>query len=126
MVGGEKGKSNLSPKQQVFARQRRHEKAEGAIDPKKMEGEDDSKHSGFYYINDYSDVELFTVIGAKVSASKVEGVLLLTEEKFRNEDIRSLCDKISFECQPCVVMAPDVFRRDEIIAPSVADVEQYM
>lgn len=124
MAGGAKGKSNLSPKQQVFERQRRREKAEGAIDPKKLEGEDDSDHSGFYYINDYSDVGLFTVTGAKVSASEVEGVLLLTEEKFRNEDIRLLCDKIGFECQPCVVMAPDVFQRDEITAPSATDVER--
>jgi hypothetical protein len=72
MEGGSKGKSRLTPKEQVLERQRRRENAENKINAFKLEGEDDPDHSGFYYINDYSDVGVFTVTGAKVSASEVE------------------------------------------------------
>jgi dienelactone hydrolase len=113
MEGGSKGKSRLTPKEQVLERQRRREKAEREINAFKLEGEDDPDHSGFYYINDYSDVGLFTVTGAKVSASEVEGILLLCTEGFMKEDTVALCEKIAFECQPCVVMVPDVFQSDQ-------------
>lgn len=111
--GGSRGKSKLTPKEQVLERQRRREKAENNINALKWEGEDDPDHSGFYYINDYSDVGVFTVTGAKVSASEVEGILLLCTEGFMKDDTVALCEKIAFECQPCVVMVPDIFQTDQ-------------
>jgi hypothetical protein len=113
MEGGTKGKSKLSPKQQVLERQRRREKAENDINLHKLEGKDDPDDSGFYYINDYSDVGVFTVTGAKVSASEVEGILLLCTEGFMKDDTIALCEKIAFECQPCVVMVPEIFQEGQ-------------
>ena len=49
--------------------------------------------------------------GASVSAAEVSGVLLLSDVRGPfSDDNRALADKIAFECQPVVVMCPDVFR----------------
>jgi hypothetical protein len=58
---------------------------------------------------EYSDWGKYTVTGASLSAQEVQGVLLLSEEGF-GQDILALADKIAFECQPVVVMVPDLFR----------------
>ena len=111
LAGGVRA-SQLTPAQQVAQEQMRREKAEKQYAGSSVEGIDDPQYKdGFYHVEDYSDVGLYTVTGAKKSAAEVEGILLLSDVYgFENQDTRALCDKIAFECQPCVVLCPDLFR----------------
>jgi dienelactone hydrolase len=118
LSGGRKNAESirLSPAQQVAQQQQRREKAErqtmgsGSTGGEVQGTEDSDYKDGFYHVEDYSDVGLFTLTGAKKSAQEIEGILLLSDVKgFANDDTRALCDKIAFECQPCVVFCPDVF-----------------
>jgi len=60
---------------------------------------------------DYSDWGVYTSTGAQISSNEVEGILFLSDVRGPfSEDNIALCEKIAFECQPCVVLAPDVFR----------------
>ena len=60
---------------------------------------------------DYSDWGAYTATGAQLSASEVQGLLLLSDVYGAfNDDTRALAEKIAFECQPVVVMVPDLFR----------------
>lgn len=60
-----------------------------------------------------SDWGKYTQTGAQLSASEVQGVLLLSDVYGAfSEDTRSLAGKIAFECQPVVVMVPDLFHGD--------------
>ena len=53
----------------------------------------------------------YSMIGASISSQQVHGIIILSDVRGSDhEDTRTLCDKIAFECQPCVVMAPDLFR----------------
>eukprot|EP00816_Leptocylindrus_hargravesii_P007062 CAMPEP_0196823436 /NCGR_PEP_ID=MMETSP1362-20130617/87386_1 /TAXON_ID=163516 /ORGANISM="Leptocylindrus danicus, Strain CCMP1856" /LENGTH=553 /DNA_ID=CAMNT_0042203295 /DNA_START=130 /DNA_END=1791 /DNA_ORIENTATION=- len=53
----------------------------------------------------------YSMIGASLSAKQVHGIIFLSDVRGSgHEDTRALCDKIAFECQPCVMMAPDLFR----------------
>jgi dienelactone hydrolase len=59
---------------------------------------------------DYSDWGKYTPTGAQLSAGEVKGVLLLSDVYGAfTDDIQSLADKIAFECQPAVVLVPDLF-----------------
>ena len=89
----------MSPKQQ-------NELEEGIV-------EEDEKHTVYDNIvdRDYTDWGVYTHTGAQISASEVKGILYLSDVcgPF-NQDAKALCEKMAHECQPCVVMAPDLFR----------------
>jgi dienelactone hydrolase len=60
---------------------------------------------------DFSDWGVYTQTGAQLSASEVQGVLLLSDVYGPfTDDTKMLVETIAFECQPVVVMAPDLFR----------------
>ena len=62
---------------------------------------------------DFSDWGKYTLTGAQLSAQEVQGVLFLSDVYGAfSEDTKALADKIAFECQPVVVMVPDLFRGD--------------
>lgn len=77
-------------------------------------GIDEGDENGLYrdvLHRDVSDWGKYTPTGAQLSAAEVRGVLLLSDVKGPfDADARTLADKIAFECQPAVVLAPDVFR----------------
>jgi dienelactone hydrolase len=80
------------------------------------EGLDEGDENGLYaniLDRDYSDWGKYTLTGAQLSAEEVQGVLLLTDVYGTfTEDTKVLVEKIAFECQPVVVMVPDLFRGD--------------
>lgn len=60
---------------------------------------------------DFSDWGKYTATGAQLSAQEVQGVLLLTDVYGAfADDMTVLAETIAFECQPVVVMIPDLFR----------------
>ena len=78
------------------------------------EGAEEGDDPGIYknvMDRDHSDWGKYTQTGAQLSAQEVQGVLLLSDiyGAFSN-DTRALAEKIAFECQPVVVMVPDLFR----------------
>jgi dienelactone hydrolase len=91
-------------------------------------GLDEGDETGLYkdILNrDYSDWGKFTTTGAQLSAQEVQGVLLLTDiYGFENDDTRALAEKIAFECQPVVVMVPDLFRGKPWKGPSTAGLNE--
>lgn len=80
------------------------------------EGVDEGDEFGVYdkvLDRDVSDWGKYTQTGAQLSASEVQGVLLLSDVFGAfTDDTRALAEKIAFECQPCVVMVPDLFQSD--------------
>jgi dienelactone hydrolase len=77
-------------------------------------GLDEGDETGLYenvIERDVSDWGIFTQTGAQLSACEVQGVLLLSDVYGAfTDDTRFLAEKIAFECQPVVVMVPDLFR----------------
>jgi len=62
---------------------------------------------------DYGDWGVYTPTGAQLSSTEVQGVLLLSDVYGAFTDsAQTLADKIAFECQPVVVIVPDMFRGD--------------
>jgi dienelactone hydrolase len=62
---------------------------------------------------DFSDWGVYTQTGAQISAAEVQGVLLLSDVYGPfTDDTKMLVETIAFECQPVVVMAPDLFRQN--------------
>ena len=78
------------------------------------EGVDEGDETNLYrniLDRDFSDWGKFTLTGAQLSAQEVQGVLLLSDVHGAfGEDTKALAEKIAFECQPVVVMIPDLFR----------------
>lgn len=65
----------------------------------------------FTVMEDAETPSSYSMMGASLSATHVHGIIFLSDVRGSgHEDTRALCDKIAFECQPCVVMAPDLFR----------------
>lgn len=79
-------------------------------------GVDEGDEFGIYnevLDRDVSDWGKYTQTGAQLSATEVQGILLLSDVYGAfTDDTRALAEKISFECQPVVVMVPDLFRGD--------------
>eukprot|EP00538_Stauroneis_constricta_P004329 CAMPEP_0119552702 /NCGR_PEP_ID=MMETSP1352-20130426/5624_1 /TAXON_ID=265584 /ORGANISM="Stauroneis constricta, Strain CCMP1120" /LENGTH=791 /DNA_ID=CAMNT_0007598973 /DNA_START=136 /DNA_END=2512 /DNA_ORIENTATION=- len=77
-------------------------------------GLDEGDETGIYkdiLHREFSDWGKYTLTGAQLSAQEVKGVLLLSDVYGAfSEDTRVLAEKIAFECQPVVVMVPDLFR----------------
>jgi dienelactone hydrolase len=60
---------------------------------------------------DFTDWGKFSLTGAQLSAQEVQGVLFLSDVYGPfTDDTKTLAEKIAFECQPVVVMVPDLFR----------------
>ena len=54
---------------------------------------------------------MYTQTVAQLSANEVQGILVLSDVRgIRHADTVVLCKKIAFECQPCAVLAPNLFR----------------
>ena len=83
-------------------------------DDEENDGPDEGDQEGIYneaIQRDYSDWGTYTTTGAQLSAQEIQGVILLSDVygPFQN-NTQALADRIAFECQPVVVMAPDLFR----------------
>ncbi|KAL3788888.1 hypothetical protein HJC23_002642 [Cyclotella cryptica] len=105
-----------SIEEEVYAIQRKRELENKRTLPREdeIEGEEDEDDPGTPYKTierDPGDWGVFTPTGAQLSSSEVQGVLLLSDVYGPfTENTRALADKIAFECQPVVVLAPDMFR----------------
>merc|ERR1719254_186564 len=84
------------------------------IRPEEAEGEEDPLDPGKDYTvveRDFGDWGVYTPTGAQLSSSEVQGVLLLSDVYGPfTDNTQALADKIALECQPVVVLAPDLFR----------------
>lgn len=105
-----------SMEEEVYAIQKRREQESkrGLIRTDEAEGTEDAADPGAAYSTierDYGDWGVYTPTGAQLSSSEVQGVLLLSDVfgPF-TVNTQALADKIAFECQPAVVMVPDLFR----------------
>ena len=85
-------------------------------------GVDEGDETGLYkeaLHRDFSDWGQYTTTGAQLSAAEVQGVLLLSDVYgCFTDDTKALAEKIAFECQPVVVMVPDLFRGEPWIGPT--------
>ena len=106
-----------STEEEVYAIQRKREmeSKRGLIRPDEADGVDDTSDpdTGTYSTieRDYGDWGVYTPTGAQLSASEVQGVLLLSDVAGPfTQYTQTLADKIAFECQPVVVLVPDLFR----------------
>ncbi|KAL7489406.1 hypothetical protein ACHAW6_015004 [Cyclotella cf. meneghiniana] len=105
-----------SIEEEVYAIQRKRELENKRSLPREdeIEGEEDDDDPGTPYKTierDPGDWGVFTPTGAQLSSSEVQGVLLLSDVYGPfTENTQALADKIAFECQPVVVLAPDLFR----------------
>jgi dienelactone hydrolase len=60
---------------------------------------------------DWTDWGKFTTTGAQLSAQEVAGIILLPDRHSNDQDdIIALAEKIAFECQPVIVMIPDIYQ----------------
>lgn len=108
--------STSSPEEQLREIQTKREMA-ARVPVRSMEddqGLDEGDETGLYknvIEREESDWGKFTQTGAQLSAAEVQGVLLLSDVYGAfSEDTRALAEKIAFECQPVVVMVPDLFQ----------------
>eukprot|EP00536_Pseudo-nitzschia_multiseries_P012337 jgi/Psemu1/320228/estExt_fgenesh1_pm.C_4670001 len=89
------------------------------------QGLDEGDPTGIYkdaIHRDFSDWGEYTATGAQLSAEEVQGVLILSDVYGPfTEATKNLAEKIAFECQPVVCMAPDLFRgrpwREDLTTP---------
>eukprot|EP00560_Eucampia_antarctica_P006235 CAMPEP_0197827384 /NCGR_PEP_ID=MMETSP1437-20131217/4171_1 /TAXON_ID=49252 ORGANISM="Eucampia antarctica, Strain CCMP1452" /NCGR_SAMPLE_ID=MMETSP1437 /ASSEMBLY_ACC=CAM_ASM_001096 /LENGTH=760 /DNA_ID=CAMNT_0043428213 /DNA_START=94 /DNA_END=2376 /DNA_ORIENTATION=- len=108
-------RTEISQEEQVKQIQLSREKASKV--PLKLEdiqGVDEGDEEGYYknvVEREYGDWGKYSLTGAQLSAQEVQGVLFLPDVYGPfTEDTKMLADKIAFECQPLVVMVPDLFR----------------
>lgn len=104
----------LSPEEQVKQIQITREKASKVpLKPGDVQGVDEGDEEGHYknvVEREYGDWGKYSLTGAQISAQEVQGVLFLSDVYGPfTEDTKLLADKIAFECQPIVVMVPDLF-----------------
>ena len=110
------GTSPESPEEMVRRIQLKKED-ENRVKPKDfndIDAADKGDEAGHYkniLERDYGDWGVYSSTGVQTSAQQVRGVLLLGDVRGPfHEDMMALADKIAFESQPVVVMAPDLFR----------------
>ena len=106
-------KKYKSLEEEVYDIQRKREVENMRTLPKDdlLEGEDDEDFPLEPIARDPGDWGVWTPTGAQLSASEVQGVLLLSDVYGAfSDNTQALADKIAFECQPVVVMVPDMFR----------------
>ena len=101
---------------------RREREAARPIRQEDVVGLDEGDETGIFanVLNrEVSDWGKYTATGAQLSAQEVQGVLLLTDVYGAfSEDTTALAEKIAFECQPVVVMIPDLFRGQPWTGPT--------
>jgi dienelactone hydrolase len=107
--------TNSDPLKRLQEIQSKREQAEKR--PVRMgddQGLDEGDPDGIYKSalhRDFSDWGEFSATGAQLSAEEVQGVLILSDVYGPfTEATKNLAEKIAFECQPVVCMAPDLFR----------------
>lgn len=99
-------KASKAPMSQQQKNQEEAEIDEGIVEP----GEEHTPYDNIID-RDYTDWGAYTHTGAQISASEVQGILFLSDVYGPfHKDAKALCDKIAHECQPCVILAPDLFR----------------
>jgi len=129
LSGGGSKKENAAEKaKEVQTRQEKENKIPMVIKKEELQNEDmmgishdpdepDADKDGRYgnLNRDYTDWGVYTTTGAQISASEVEEILVLSDVygPFSNDN-KLLCDRIAFECQPCVVMSPDKQDAEEL------------
>jgi hypothetical protein len=104
-------KKYASLEEQVYEIQRKREVENMRKLPRDelLEGADDEELEPI--ARDPGDWGVWTPTGAQLSAAEVQGVLLLSDVYGSfTENTQALADKIAFECQPVVVIVPDLFR----------------
>lgn len=115
LAGGKNRTGNVE-KQMLEIQTKREEAAKRPVRFEEEEGLDEGDETGLYaniLDREYSDWGKYTLTGAQLSAEEVQGVLLLSDVYGTfTENTRMLAEKIAFECQPVVVMVPDLFRGD--------------
>lgn len=88
--------------------------AKRPIRPEEEEGIEEGDETGIFkdiLHRDFTDWGRYTLTGAQLSAQEVQGVLFLSDVYGAfTDDTKTLAEKIAFECQPVVVMVPDMFR----------------
>jgi dienelactone hydrolase len=81
------------------------------------EGDETGRFANILH-REVSDWGKYTVTGAQLSAQEVAGVLLLSDVYGAfAPDTTALAEKIAFECQPVIVMVPDLFRGNPWTGP---------
>jgi len=116
-----------SMEEEVYAIQKKRETElkRGLIRQDEVEGQHDASDPGTMHDTierDYGDWGVYTPTGAQLSSSEVQGVLLLSDVYGPyTANTQALADKIAFECQPVVVMVPDLFRGKPWTANAKAD-----
>ena len=112
--GANSNQTQLSSDEKLRQIQTEREKASRRpVSFEDMVGLDEGDETGIFdnvLQRDYSDWGKYTPTGAQLSAAEVSGVLLLSDVHGAfTEDTKTLAAKIAFECQPIVVMVPDLF-----------------
>ena len=114
LSGGFENNKTTSPAEQRL-REIQSKREEASRQPTRFDetGLEEGDEFGYYdkvLDRDVSDWGKYTQTGAQLSASEVQGVLLLSDVFGAfSDDTRALAEKIAFECQPVVVMVPDLF-----------------
>jgi len=97
---------------EVLEGQKKREKATKSPPlPEDELGLDEGDEAGIYkdiLHRDYSDWGIYSAAGALMAAQQVAGVLLLSDV-YGEASVRALARKMALECQPKVVMVPDLF-----------------
>lgn len=125
LSGGQDGKNETSSAEtrlrEIQTRREKESKVPVKFeDDEGLEGGDPKGYYDNVVERDYSDWGKFTQTGAQISAEEVQGVLLLSDVYGAfTDDTRALAEKIAFECQPVVVMVPDLFRGNPWKEPPV-------
>ena len=93
---------------------KREQETKRPLRPEDTEGAEEGDETGIFrdiLQRDFSDWGKYTPTGAQLSAQEVQGILLLSDVYGAyTDDTKMLAEKIAFECQPVVVMVPDLFR----------------
>ena len=116
LAGGTDNVNQTQTPAEERLRQIQTEREKAARRPVRFEdtaGVDEGDETGIFrdiLDRDFSDWGKYTPTGAQLSAQEVQGVLLLSDVYGAfSEDTKVLAAKIAFECQPIVVMVPDLF-----------------
>jgi dienelactone hydrolase len=120
--GANSNQTKLSSEEKLQQIQTNREKAaRRPVSLDDMAGLDEGDETGIFenvLQRDYSDWGKYTPTGAQISATEVAGVLLLSDVYGAfTEDTKTLAAKIAFECQPIVVMVPDLFNGNPWTGP---------
>lgn len=123
LAGGNTNQTQVSSEERLRQIQTDREKAaRRPVSFEDMAGIDEGDETGIFenvLQRDYSDWGKYTPTGAQLSAAEVPGVLLLSDVYGAfTEDTKTLAAKIAFECQPIVVMVPDLFNGNPWTRPT--------